>query len=908
MKKRNPMLLAALLCCAHSLIAKEAASIFQDVRNGDASAIKKRLENHEDCSQKEDRSGNNALHIAAELGKTEIVEMLTTEPDYSEWGNWLYYSLWQSPAKLPNKDEKNNLGNTPTHCALENDHIDTAECLINKDANVELVNNENLSPASLVIKKDNPELVPFLIKSNLINQKKNNGDNLLHTAVKTKKARMVAQLAEIGSLASGKNNDGKTPTIVATELSDIEMLEILKRKNIDLNAPGNNGFRPIHNATMRGNYKALEFLLANGVHVDTDDNSGNTPLLYAGAYNKERELDLLLTRGADIQRRNLKGEDIFAIASRNEHYNLISRFKGNPAVNINTRDNNGQTSFVRSVIQKNHKLMQTLMDAGVNIHITDNNNENALHKTAKTGDIVAAKMILAVDKKLATDVNKNGDNPAFTAVQWGQFQLAQLFVNSGAPLTTNDGNTPAHTAQTVEALHNCLKYDPQAPLKRNKYNETPFLTATRTGKLDIVTTLVCDNDFRSKDIGVGINLARSNNHHDIVTFLQKAEQQRLDRCREIANQPLQHDNVKNSITNLHINLCQKDGWRIFSQPQSLSIKLNRYSADDLYYMTETDRAQISLAYTQAINSALQEKTKLEQEYNVILLKEQSEYQAAQQLKNQQAKLAQERAQAEQQRQRILAQEERDRKILADQQAEFDRIAQQKQTEDLAKKAQADELERIAKQKKADDELRAQQTEYNRLNVQNAAAAQKEAAERAAAIRAVENAERARQQQYDQALDKQQPHVQMDLKPSAPVLEKPVLDKKGVEIQCAACGEKAFVAPLPCRVCKKSSISVCKPCAEKHKGQCYGCWQTVGQFTQKEDGECCVNNDKTCTETSGVTHIPSDCCKVGSERICKTCLKDCIARNTKAGQPNCCPICNAPGKLNQKIVDAIMKQK
>ena len=145
MKKRNLLLLAVLLCCTLPLVAKEATTIFQDVRSGDKGAIRKRLENHENCSQKEDRSGNNALHIAAELGNTEIVEILTTEPDYSEWGNWLYYSLWQSPAKLPNKDEKNNLGNTPTHCALENDHIDTAGCLINKDANVELGSVEFLT-------------------------------------------------------------------------------------------------------------------------------------------------------------------------------------------------------------------------------------------------------------------------------------------------------------------------------------------------------------------------------------------------------------------------------------------------------------------------------------------------------------------------------------------------------------------------------------------------------------------------------------------------------------------------------------------------------------------------------------------------------------------------------------------
>lgn len=881
MKKINFVLLATAMCCVNPLVSKETSTIFQDVRNGDKEAIKKRLENYEDCSKKEDYSGNNALHIAAEQGNAEIVEMLTTEPDYSEWGNWFYYSLWQSPAKLPNKNEQNNDGNAPIHCAIQHDHINIAEHLINKNVNVELVNNENLSPASLIVKKDNPELIPFLIQYNLINQRKHNGDNLLHTAIKTNKQHMAAHLAEIGLLVNTKNNDGKTPTIVATELPDIVMLKILKRKHIDLNAPGSNGLRAIHNAAMLGNYNALNFLLEEGIFVDTTDAFGNTPLHYSCAHNKEKEMDLLLAYGADIKKRNLNGDDLFAIASNNEHYNLISRFKDSPAIDINARDNNGKTPFMRSVIGKNHTLMQTLIDAGVNIRITDKNNENALHKAAKNGDIIAAQMILTIDKKLLTDTNKNGENPLFTAVQHGQLPLAKLFTELGAPVITNEGNTPAHTAQTIDVLHNCIQYDPHMLLRRNKYNETPFLTATRTGNFDVVQFLLCDNDFCNRDIGVGINLARSNNHHKIVSFLQKAEKKRLDACIKTVNQRLEYENIEKTIDKLHRQLCQKDNWHILSYISHQPTPLKHYSADDLYYMTEAERTQISLAYTKCINAALQNKINLEQQLNVITLKEHTE----QQNKKHELRATQEHAE----HQRILAQQATDLKIFNDQQAELERIRKQKEAEEQVVKAQAmelknlndqhAELERIRKQKEAEEQvLKAQAIELKNLNEQHAELEhirkQKEANER----------------------------VPLNLKPSAPLLEEQI-----VTSQCAACNEKTSLKPLPCNTCKKKTSDICNKCLIKYKGQCPACWQEIGYFTQKENGECCIGA-ACCTEEQGVTAIPCNGCKVGTDRICKACLNICIEKNKKDNQPNRCPRCGTQHSLNEKIIKTILKQK
>ena len=168
----NRMLLVAFLCYVTSALSDQApTTLFQEVRAGNTQAIKKRLENSENCSDT-DANGNNALHIAAEEGTAdheEIIEMLTTEPDYSSWGNW-FYGFMYAPT-LPNKNAKNRNGKVPLHCAMERGNTGTTEKLIVKGADPSITDEEGISPVFSVIKQNKPQLIPLLVKHQLIQQK-----------------------------------------------------------------------------------------------------------------------------------------------------------------------------------------------------------------------------------------------------------------------------------------------------------------------------------------------------------------------------------------------------------------------------------------------------------------------------------------------------------------------------------------------------------------------------------------------------------------------------------------------------------------------------------------------------------------------------------------------------------------
>src|SRR5205814_7320297 len=191
-----------------SLIPQQ--TIFDDVRAGNTQAIKKRLENCEDCA-KTDENGNNALHIAGQEGTAEheeIIDMLTTDPDYSEWGNW-FYGFFYAP-KLPNKDQKNKYGKVPLRSAIDRGNVGTTEKLIAKGVDPKITDEEGISPIFAVVKENKPQFIPVLAKYQLIKQKRN-GQNVLHYAINLNQLPMVDRLATDNSLTQEEDNEGKTP-------------------------------------------------------------------------------------------------------------------------------------------------------------------------------------------------------------------------------------------------------------------------------------------------------------------------------------------------------------------------------------------------------------------------------------------------------------------------------------------------------------------------------------------------------------------------------------------------------------------------------------------------------------------------------------------------------------------------
>jgi len=951
---------AVLLFSSSSLIPRQTSPIFQEVRAGKTEAIKERIRNCENCAEK-DENGNTPLHVAAQEGQTEIVDILTTEPDCSGLGNWLYSFFYA--VTLPNKNEQNNDGNTPLHCAIESGHTGAAECLLQKKANTEILNNENIPAAFSAIKRDNPELIPLLIKYSLIQQKRNNGDTMLHYALKENKRRTAERLAEIPVIVEERNNEGKTPAIVATDINNLDGLELLKKKGVNLNAPGRYGCRPIHNATMRGNYEAVRYLLEHNIFVDSTDVDGNTPLHIAVMNNKENVMNLLLSHKADVTRRNKQGKDIFSFAVQHKHYNLMQRLKEHPGVDINARDNNGQTAFMRAAATQDHESMNNLLSLDAHIDILDNNLENALHKVARNGDEAGLQLIIKNNPQLLTGTNNNGDSPLFIALQNGRLKVAKLLIYYGASLQTSNknGETALHQASksknvdllreilqnskkpTIEgrdnngltALHYAAAYDNvdgmkelithgASPMSCAHNGDTIAHTAAASGALHSLK--LCQNYDpymqlkRNKNNETPFLIAVKKGSVEAAEFLL-CDNDYISRDFGVAMQFARTSGHGNMITFLE----QKD-----TQLLEKCRKINR-QPDDIEKMLESMDSihkELLPEDTWHFIQYAQFQPKAVKRYSVDDLYHMPEAERARiSLENTKYlnELSQEKMKLEQKLHslKMKAATEKQKEIRR-QEAERTRIQEQQERERITK-------ERIHREQEAELKIfNAQHNELNRIKEQHVEleriAQEKEKAELDAIKKQEEELKKINEQK--KALDEiaQQKKIQDEIAQQKKELDHYAAQKAVTDaakhaqaleeqqayvpfnLQASAPPMEEPVVSSQCAACNTNKVPAkplpCVKCKKKIEGICVQC-------IKEHKGRCpqCWQLKCLSCKKKGVTMIPCENCQkiYSSARICSHCLGKWIEKNEELKLPNRCPGC-LNNTLNEELVQKILSQK
>lgn len=850
MKKLHHLLLITLLS-AHGIITTQSKpSLHQAIRAGKTEEVKQRIEKGEDCSETDPDTGDNALHIAAETNNPEIAALLTQEPDYSGWNNWFYYCIY-SPAKLPNKNGKNNKGDTPLQRALDANNPEMAAYLIDKDVDTVNINAARLPAAFVIIDKINKKderVMTLLTKKQLLKQRFN-GDNPFGYAVKRGNIIAAQELAARTKLAHEQNERGETGAIVAAKSPNTNMLQILHDNGVNFNTPGHQGKRPIHHASATGNYDGVKFLLEHGASLDVTDDNGNNPVQSAIAGGNESVCNLLIAHRADIQHCNNEGLDAFGIAIDNGRLNIAKRLKENHHADINKRDKYGRTPFMRSAAMGKHTNMQELIAMGVNIGIGDNNGSSSLHAAIANDDAAGAEIILNKDKSLLHHTNKDGDSPLFIAGRRGCSATIRLLLKYDTPhnqknkkgesffhqiaqsnnvtilseelrkqsnagalnAKDNNGNNLAHAAATAGA-YDTVKYLKQnAPhlfLERNNQSNTPFVVAPN----EHVSRLLFDKDsFINGDVRRAIKWSAENRCFDVHAFLKKEENKRLDEGKQLNhNYRLTKLSIQDN-NELHRKLCEKNGWFAVAYYLYTPSQPQYYSEEEFYYMNDTQRSEIMNESLNCLNTELSHNKNLMSSLNTILAQEEQQRIAKQQAERQ-AELERELKKQQEVEAKKRAEEKR---LIAQQAAEIERCKQQKREQD-ALRAQENEHKMLNKQNALHKECNQQRDIIKECNDQHTAINQhkdKQTQDQHAELKywndqkAAKDAERAREARHAHALEGQ--HIPASMQPSAPAMEDGdailIISKHG---ECCICFEEGNVTTIPCKNCNKDTASSC----------------------------------------------------------------------------------------------------
>ena len=170
-----------------------------------------------------------------------------------------------------NVNGKNESGRTPLEFAFSNGRVNSARLLRENGGKI-----DSIFSAALV--GDLEAIKDFLNAGLEINKKDNNGQTVLHVAIKEGHEEIIKFLISKRVDLNIKDSSGSTALFYAVTKNQNNIIKLLLEKGANVDVKNNSLFTPLHKAALGGADEALELLLSHNPNINALANSESTAL------------------------------------------------------------------------------------------------------------------------------------------------------------------------------------------------------------------------------------------------------------------------------------------------------------------------------------------------------------------------------------------------------------------------------------------------------------------------------------------------------------------------------------------------------------------------------------------------------------------------------------------------------
>ncbi|KAH1299832.1 hypothetical protein KXV27_002966 [Aspergillus fumigatus] len=241
---------------------------------------------------------------------------------------------------------------------------------------------------------------------------------------------IIRLLVEFGWDPLAQLGMGGLPLHIAAQTGRADLVRLLLSYGADVNARNGQHATPLHLACANGQLGAVELLLNRGADANAATLFRETPLHQCMRFGSLPLLELLLTAGANTSARDETGVSPLHIGiSLRKPLEMIVRLI-QAGADINALDLHSRTSLFLAAKYGNARLVQALVDAGVD---------------------------MAIDERAGADpnrVNHPGKSAAYGAIAYNRTEALKFLLESGADVSRlrQDGISLLHDAATHSAM------------------------------------------------------------------------------------------------------------------------------------------------------------------------------------------------------------------------------------------------------------------------------------------------------------------------------------------------------------------------------------------------------------------------------------------------------------------------
>lgn len=368
-----------------------------------------------------------------------------------------------------------------------------------------------------------------LIQQNQINKADEN--KILFSTAAFGNAETFQLLIEKGANIKSKDDNLRTPLIIASCYGNIEIVKYLLGRNADIEETANGlygSMSALDFAVENNQYAVVEYLIKQGAKLKAASRfTDSTDVLRVAIQTRNiKIIQLILSSGYDLD--ETRKNSAFALASDIGNVEIMNYFLGLGA-DINGKDYNGYTPLHYA---KDLDTAKFLVENGVNV--------NREYVEDAFSIPMSADMLKYYIKNgwniNATPKYEDGSviAPAlFGAVSWGDYDMVKILVENGADINyiiqdiKNDNNrVTALMTASYFGSKNILKYliEKGADINyQNRYGQTSLMFAASNRRLDNVKMLVqnkADIKLKDKDGKTALDYAKEKGYTDIVNYLK----------------------------------------------------------------------------------------------------------------------------------------------------------------------------------------------------------------------------------------------------------------------------------------------------------------------------------------------------------------------------------------------------
>ena len=261
-----------------------------------------------------------------------------------------------------------------------------------------------------------------------------NPELCLHIAIGIQSIEMI-HVISIGVDINKSSDDWSPPLLTAAQYGNLECLELLLAKSVDVEAETLLSQTALHLAILRDakqsdeTYKIICCLIEAGVDIHAVDTYSRTALHSAVVHDPELEEKVicrLIEAGVDIEAEDWNDVTALGLAVI-RGYLITVRLLLQKGANIEYRWVNGETPLFCALRNGNRSMAELLLDHDANIEAENQDGDTPLHQAVLCNEIELVTMLL--DKGAsATAYNKLGKTPVDLARSYGDQNVVDLLL------------------------------------------------------------------------------------------------------------------------------------------------------------------------------------------------------------------------------------------------------------------------------------------------------------------------------------------------------------------------------------------------------------------------------------------------------------------------------------------------